>query len=392
MVNEQRLLNYFLDLVRIDSEAYQEREIADKLTADLKALGAEVVEDEAAEVIKPVLSLPNGSGAGNLIATFTGSVPSAQPILLCSHMDTVVPGKGVKPRVEDYIVRTDGTTILGGDDKSGIAVIMEAVKVIRERGIPVGDIEVVFTVCEEKGLLGAKALDVSRLRSRYGLVFDADEPGVLYTQAPAGVHFEWRVFGQAAHAGMAPEAGLSAIQMASQAISRMRLGRVDFETTANIGIIRGGMATNIVPQEVVVQGEARSRNAQKLEEQVNHMLRCFQDAVAGREVTVEGERRQARVEAHTERAYEAMNIPDDAPLVRLVQQAGAAVGTTIPTRAMGGACDANAFNGKGLLVANMGTGMRDIHTTHEWLDVRDMVKTADLVVELLRFHAKGQVL
>lgn len=382
MVNEERLLNYFLDLVRIDSEAYHEREIADKLTADLKALGLDVVEDDAAAKI--------GSGAGNLIATLKGSVSSAQPILLCSHMDTVVPGRGVKPRVEDGIVRTDGTTILGGDDKSGLAVIMETLRAIKEQNLAVGDIEVVFTVCEEKGLLGAKALDVSRLRSKFGLVFDSDEPGVLYTKAPAGVHFEWKVFGLAAHAGMAPEHGLSAIQMASVAIANMKLGRIDFETTANVGLINGGMATNIIPQEVVVQGEARSRDAQKLDAQVRHMLQCFEDAVAGQEVMIhEGERYKARLEAHHEVAYDAMNVPDDSSLVRLVQEAGRAMGVEIPIEAMGGACDANAFNGKGLLVANMGCGMRDIHTTSEWLDVRDMMKTAHIVQELLRLQAAG---
>ncbi len=387
MVNEQRLLNSFLDMVRIDSESYHEREIADKLAADLKAMGAEVVEDDAGDRVKRAPSVPTGYGSGNLIATFKGTSATAEPILLCSHMDTVVPGKGVKPLVEDYIVRTDGKTVLGGDDKSGLAVIMEAVQTVREQGIPVGDIEVVFTVCEEKGLLGAKALDVSLLRSRYGLVFDWEEPGVLYTKAPAGMSLEWRIFGQAAHAGLAPESGLSAIQMASKAIAQMRLGRIDFETTANLGIINGGRATNIVPQEVLVQGEARSRDPKKLEEQVQHMAQCFQDAVTGQAVTVEGVTHIARLESLIEVAYESMDVPDDAPLVRLVQQAGAEIGVTIPTKAMGGACDANALNGKGLLVANMGTGMRNIHTTNEWLDVRDMVTTTNLVVELLRFQA-----
>lgn len=383
MIDERRIQEHFLDLVRIDSEAGNEAGIAAVLTGQLKEMGASVSQDRVGSAI--------GSDSGNIVATFAGSVPGAEPLLLCAHMDTVVPGRGVKPVVEGPIIRSDGTTILGGDDKSGIAIIFEALRATREQRFPTGDLEVVFTVCEERGLQGARAMDTANLRSKFGLVFDSDEPGVLFTKAPAANHLEWRITGRAAHAGVAPERGLSAIKVAAEAIAAMRVGRIDFETTANIGIIRGGAATNIIPAEVVVHGECRSRDAAKLAEQTAHMLRCFDEAAARHAAMLDDVRVEARIEPTVIEAYGAMNVPDDAPVVRLVQAAGTAIGEPVPLKAMGGGCDANVFNTRGISVANLGTGMRDIHTTKEWLDVRDMVKTTRIVVEMLRLHATGAV-
>lgn len=379
MINEKRLQDYFLDLVRIDSEAGDERKIADRLKQDLKELGVSVEEDNAHQ------TLP--SNAGNLVATAKGTVTTAAPIMLCAHMDTVVPGKNVKPVVDGKVIHTDGNTILGGDDKSGIAIIFEVLRTAKEQGIALPDIELVFTIMEEKGLLGAKALDAASLRSRFGLVFDATEPCVLYTSAPAANHLEFKIFGRAAHAGVAPEAGLNAIKIAGEALAAMRLGRIDDETTANIGLISGGAATNIVASDVVLHGEARSRDLAKLEAQTRHMVQCLEDAAARYSVELDGKKVQARAEAVIEKAYDAMNLDDGAPIVRLVLQAGKNVGRDIPTKPMGGACDANVFNGKGISVANLGTGMRDIHTKQEWLDVNDMADCARVVLEMLRLHA-----
>ncbi len=382
MINEARIREYFLDLVQIDSESFDEHAMAQRMREDLKEVGAvEVSEDGAGSKL--------GSNAGNIIARFKGAVSDAPPLFLCAHMDTVVPGKGVKPHLDGDVVHTDGTTILGADDKSGIAIILEALRVAKEREFRTGDLEVVFTICEEKGLLGASALDLSQLRSKFGLVFDATDPSVLYTKAPAANHFEWRIYGQAAHAAVAPERGISAIQIAAHAIATMRLGRIDEETTANVGIIKGGMATNIIPEMVVVQGEARSRNLDKLAAQTQHMVQCFEEAAAKFRVELETEVHVGRVDAHIEKAYDAMNLSDDSAIVRLAQAAGKNLNVPVPTMAMGGACDANVFNGKGIAVANMGTGMRDIHSTNESIDLRDMNNTGRVVLELLRLHADG---
>ncbi len=381
MINEQRLKEHFIDLVKIDSEAGDEAGIATKLKADLSTLGASVHEDDAPTHIT--------TNSGNLIATLPGTVKDAPILLLCAHMDTVTPGRGVNPVLEGSIVHTDGNTVLGGDDKSGIAIIMEAVRTAQEQGIPYGDLEIVFTVSEEKGLLGARALQEGALRSTFGLVFDSDEPGVLFTRAPAANHLEWRIIGKAAHAGVAPERGLSAIQVASQAIANMRLGRIDHETTANIGVIRGGAATNIIPEQVTIHGECRSRNLEKLEAQTQHMLQCFEEAAARHALILDDVAVRAEVQPKNIRAYDAMNVPSDAPVVRLVQQAGASIKQEIPLKSMGGGCDANVFNGRGMSVANLGTGMRDIHTTKEWLDLNDMAQTTRIVVEMLRLHGAG---
>ncbi|MBI4497619.1 MAG: M20/M25/M40 family metallo-hydrolase [Chloroflexi bacterium] len=382
MIDEERLKRYFLDLVQIDSVSRAERAIAQRLARDLEALGIPVVMDDAGSA--------TGADAGNLIARIDGNVPGARPLFLSAHMDTVAPGNGVRPVVEGDIVRTDGTTVLGADDKSGVAIIMEVLRTLKAHELPHGPLDIVFSICEERGLLGAKALDVSRLRARDGLVLDCDDPHVLFTQGPAANHMRWRIIGVEAHAGVAPERGISALQVAAEAIAQMKLGRIDTETTANLGTIQGGTATNIIPNLVEVHGEARSRSVEKLEAQTAHMTACFEEAAARHRLTVDGQTLQARVETSVERAYDLLNVPDDAPIVRLVLQAAATPGTTIETRATGGGCDANVYNGKGLRIANLGTGMRDIHTVKEAIDLQDMSRCARVVLELVQINAQDQ--
>jgi tripeptide aminopeptidase len=307
-------------------------------------------------------------------------------------MDTVVPGEGVKPIVDGDVIRTDGSTVLGGDDKSGIAIICEVLRTLKERQLPPGDIDVVFTICEEFGLLGAKHLDASRLRAREGIVLDSDSAGFLFTRAPAANVMEFTIHGRKAHAGMAPERGISAIQVAAEAIAEMRLGRIDTDTTANLGLISGGMAVNIIPNCVVTRGEARSHDEGKLEAQTAHMRVCFERAAARHTISVDGRLVAARVQWSVQRQYERMNVADGSRIVRLVLAAGDRLGLSVRTAGMGGGCDANIFNCKGLEVANLGTGMRDIHTVKEWLDVKEMVRSAQIVLEIVRLNAERVVL
>jgi tripeptide aminopeptidase len=188
---------------------------------------------------------------------------------------------------------------------------------------------------------------------------------------------------------MAPERGLNAIQIASEGIAAMRLGRIDDETTANLGAIEGGTAINVVPKAVRIRGEARSHDEAKLAAQSAHMQRCLEEAAARHSVTNDGVSTQARVETRIERSYDRMEVPDDAPIVRLARRAAAALGQQVTSAAMGGGCDANVLNRRGFQVANLGTGMRDIHTVKEWLQVSDMVGTAEVIVEMIRLHAAG---
>jgi tripeptide aminopeptidase len=380
MIQKERLIAEFLELVQISSLSKKEGAIARRLRQTLEAMGVQVVVDDA--------GLKVGGETGNLIARFAGTVPGAPPLLLSAHMDTVVPGENVKPIIEGEVIRTNGTTVLGGDDKAGIVAILEAVRVLRERDIPHGDLELVFTICEELGLLGAKHLDVSKLSAQTGLVLDSDGVDELVTRAPAANRMVFTVHGLEAHAGVCPENGISAIRVAAEAIAAMNLGRIDAETTANLGIIQGGTANNIVPKLVVVRGEARSRSLEKLSAQTRHMSDCFSDAARRHRVVLDGKEIQARVEETIERDYEPMDLPDDCQIVRLVTEAAKSLGRPLATRPTGGGCDANVLNGKGLQVANLGCGMRAIHTVNEWLDVRDLVRTAELVLEVVRLNAK----
>ena len=380
MINQERIKNLLLELVQIDSHSRKERDVAERIKKYCEEMGAEVEIDDAGSKV--------GGNSGNVIARFKGTIPDAEPIMMSAHMDTVVPGEGVKPIIDGDIIRTDGTTVLGGDDKSGCAVIIETIRCLKEQNIPHTDIEAVFSICEEVGLLGAKHLDVSRIRSRYGLVFDSDDPGFLFTRGPSSNHLEIKVHGLESHAGVAPEQGISAIRIAAEAISAMKLGRIDEETTANIGVIHGGAATNIIPNLVTLWGEARSLSEEKLEAQCAHMVQCFKDAAAKSEVTVEGKTTKARVEASVDRDYSSMDVPDSSRVVQLVLQAASRMGLKVETMASGGGCDANIFNRKGIECANLGTGMRAIHTVNEWLDVKDMYASAEMTLEILKLNGE----
>src|SRR5206468_1878704 len=380
MINQERIKNLLLELVQIDSHSRKERDVAERIKKDCEEMGAQVEIDDAGEKV-------NGN-SGNVIARFPGSLPNAQPIMMSAHMDTVVPGEGVKPVVEGDIIRTDGTTVLGGDDKSGCAVIVEVIRCLQEQNIPHTPIEAIFSICEEVGLLGAKNVDVTKIKAKYGIVFDSDDPGFLFTKGPSSNHMEYRIHGLESHAGVAPEDGISAIKVAAEGIAAMNLGRIDQETTANIGQIEGGMATNIIPNLVVLKGEARSHNEQKLEAQTQHMLKCLQDAAERYQVTSNGKTTKASVEAHIERDYSSMDVPDSSYVVKLVIQAAKRMGLDVKTMASGGGCDANVFNRKGIECANLGTGMRAIHTVKEWLDVKDMYAAAEMTLEIMKLNGE----
>src|SRR5918997_4677257 len=293
MINQERIKNLLLEFVQIDSVSRKERDVAERIKKYCEELGATVEIDDAGEKV--------GGNSGNVIARFKGTIPDAEPIMMSAHMDTVVPGEGVKPIVDGDIIRTDGTTVLGGDDKSGCAVIIETIRCLQEQNIPHAPIEAVFSICEEVGLLGAKHLDVSRIRSKYGIVFDSDDPGFLFTKGPSANHLEFKVHGLESHAGVAPESGISAIRIAAEAINNMKLGRIDEETTANIGVIHGGEATNIITNLVTLRGEARSLDDSKLEAQTRHIIECLEEAAARYEVTVGGVTTRGRVESHVNR-------------------------------------------------------------------------------------------
>jgi tripeptide aminopeptidase len=379
MINRERMTDAFCELVRIDSHSKEEREVAYYLKGALEAIGCEVRMDDAGEKV--------GGNAGNIIARLPGTKSGAAPLLLSAHMDTVPPGKGVAPVRENGRIRSGGTTVLGGDDKSGLAVILETLRVVRESSVPCGDLEIAFTICEEIGLLGAKHLDVKALRSTQGFVLDSPDASTLFTRSPSADRFEFVVHGLEAHAGMAPENGISAVRVAAEAIAAMPIGRVDPQTTSNVVIVEGGFATNVVPNRCVVRGEARSLADAALDATTAAIRRSFQDAASRATATVDGKLHRAWVEEQCSREYQRMNVADDAPIVKLLMKAATNVGATLRTASIGGGCDANVFNLRGIESVNFGTGMREIHTVNEWLDLEDFYRCAAVVLECVRLNA-----
>lgn len=268
-VNKESLVDEFLELVQIDSETKHETKIAEVLTNKFTELGLDVVEDNSKE--------ETGHGAGNLICTLKGNKDDVDPIYFTSHMDTVVPGNAVKPSIKDGYIVSDGTTILGADDKAGLAAILQTIRTLKENNIKHGDVQFVITVGEESGLVGAKALDGSLLNAKYGYAIDSNGTvGDIIVAAPTQAKLFTVMKGKTAHAGVAPEKGVSAITLAAKAISKMPLGRIDEDTTANIGRFEGGKQTNIVCDHVEILAEARSLIPEKMEEQVAKMKDAYE--------------------------------------------------------------------------------------------------------------------
>jgi len=385
MIEKERMTEHVMDLIKIDSLSKQEKEVALKLEDEMTSLGAECHYDDAGEKV-------NGN-VGNLIVHIEGNKSDAAPFFLSAHMDTVGPGEGILPSIRDGIMKSDGTTILGSDDKSGVSVITEVIRTLKEKDVPHGDIEIAFTICEEIGLLGAKHIDISKFRAKHGIVLDSSTPARLVLRCPSADKLEFIVHGLEAHAGLCPENGISAIEIASEAISKMRLGRIDELTTANIGIVQGGRATNIVPNLVRVVGEARSHNEETLKDQVDHMRKCLHDAVADRQVTIEdnlsigGQTFTAKLEERIERSYDKMDVGGESLPASQVDRAVVNLGHNIAHHTSGGGCDANYFNKMGIECVNLGTGMYELHTVNEYLILEEFYRSAEIVLESIRLNA-----
>lgn len=367
MVNRKRVVDEFLKYIQIDSLSKTEGNFARFITTELETLGAEVYIDEA--------GLKIGGETGNVIAKIKGTL-NKQPILFSCHMDTVTPGIGIKPVIKDEVIYSDGTTILGGDNKAGIAAVLEAIKCLKENNIEHGPIEVVFSIAEETGLFGAKNLDYSKLESKLGFVLDSGgDPGQIVVKGPAQDKIDVKLIGKPAHAGVCPEEGISAIQVAAAAISKMKLLRIDDETTANIGSIEGQGPTNIVCPEVIIKAEARSLSSDKLDIQTAHMVECFESAA---------KEFGAKVDIQTSRAYGPFVIDENDEIVNLVRKACSNIGLNSFTAPTGGGSDTNILNGHGIKAVNLGIGERKPHTLEEHMRIEDLVNTSRLVIEIIK--------
>jgi len=359
-------LDLFLDLAAMSTPPGEERPVADRVARELRALGLEVGEDGAGAEI--------GGNTGNLYCRLD---PTAEgtPLFLCSHMDTVPPAGPIEPIVEDGVVRNAAGTILGADNKSAVVAMVETARRVVEGRIPHAGLELLFTPKEEVGLRGAAAFDCSRLVARVGYVYDQAGPiGEVVLGAPYSSIMFVTFAGQSAHAGMAPEEGRSAIAAAARAIADMRLGRLDEETTANVGLIDGGQARNIVPDRCSFHAEARSHDEKKLADLVQEMLDACTFAA-----TLTG----CEVEAKVEPGFKGYRFRKDDEPVRLARSALERVGVEPFYSFSGGGADANIFNMRGLACLNLANGMAEIHTPQEHIAVDDLDRMVDVTLALL---------
>lgn len=369
-MNQERIVNTFMDYVRISSPTNQEGKFAAHMCEELKGLGFEVTVDDAGPKV--------GSDTGNVIAKLKGNT-DGETILFSCHLDTVSPGMDIKPVIKDGTIYSDGTTVLGADDKAGIAAIIEAIRVLKEENIPHADIEISLSVYEEGGLYGAKNLDYSQFASKKAFILDSGgDPGQIIIQGPAQDKLDIKVIGRPAHAGVCPEEGISAIMVASEAISNMKLLRIDEETTANIGTVLGGGPTNVVVAEVMIKAEARSLNNDKLKAQSDHMVACFEAAA---------EKFGAKIESNVVKMYAAFSIDPEADIVLKAKQACENIGIKPFTDSSGGGSDTNIFNANGLTAINLGIGERKPHTLEEHIHIKDLVASSRIVLELIKVHA-----
>lgn len=367
-IQQDRLVQLFTSLCSINSPPKQEREVVNYVKSFLQDLGFELQEDNASEAV-------NGN-ANNLIATLPANIAGAPKIFFSSHFDTVEPNPNLKIVIEEDIIKTDGTSILGSDDKSGMAAMLEAVRIVVENNLSHGQIQLLLTICEEIGLRGAAALDLDLVDSDFGFVYDTGRPiGTLISQTPTHDTFDIRIIGKPAHAGVMPENGISAIQIAADAIANMKLGRLDPETTANIGIIQGGQATNIVCPEVFIRAETRSRNKEKLEAQVAHMKECFETAAT---------KFGGRVEIHHDRHYESYRLDENFLPVKVALEAAHKVGLSPEMRPTGGGSDANVFNARGLPCVVVGCAMEKVHTHEEFTRISDLEESVNLTLSIIQ--------
>ena len=369
MIDPERLKLEFLNLAAINSPSTRERDLAQYLVSVFEALGGECFFDHSAVYSR--------SESGNLIVRLPGR-EDLEPVLLCAHLDTVEPTEGARPVEEGGIIRNERKGLIGADDKSGIAVIIELARTFRETGAEHPPLDLLFTTCEEIGLLGARYLDYKLIRAREGYVLDSEDPREVILRAPEAIKFTLTVTGRAAHAGLEPEKGINAIKLCAEALSTLPTGRIDEETTLNFGVIRGGKAVNIVPEEVVVEGEIRSHDLKKIEALWEKIEEAF-----GRVTSEKGADGRPAFSAKREEMFPHFRVPEDHRVVRRLVKAAEDLGINLRFARREGGSDANIFNRNGITCVILGTGMRRVHSPEEYLVVEDMVLCARLLYRAL---------
>ncbi len=368
MVSADTLTEIFLELARRPSPPRAERPVADFVHDFLRGLGLRTSEDATGSAI--------GGNAGNIVCRVPAQGGGAAAVMLGAHMDTVPIAGELRPVLEGGVFRNASGGILGADDKSAIAALLHATTLLVESGLPHPAYELLFTVSEETALTGAKHLDLAALASPMGIVLDSAGPvGGITVAAPSQNTVRATFLGRAAHAGVEPEKGCSAIWAAGKALGHMSLGRLDAETTANVGLIRGGTARNIVPEECFIEAETRSHDDAKLTAATSALVDALH--LGAGEVGAD-----LRVEVVTE--YRRYRLGPRATVVRLAKAAVEGVGLAPRVEVAGGGADANILNERGLPTVNLTTGMMDMHSAGEYLPLSELVKLTELIIEVIR--------
>ncbi len=368
LINSKRLLNAFFKVLKIKSPSKHEEEIVRFVSGELKKLGLAVYVDSSGGKI--------GSNGGNIIAKKTSdSKKKREPIFLGAHLDTVSLNGDVVPVIKNgKITNKNKNCVLGGDDKVAIAAILEALKIIKANRIKTGDIYLIFTIAEELAILGAKYVDLKKVPAKYGFIFDGEgDIGTINNQAPYQNTFNIRITGKAAHAGIEPEKGISSIKVASEAISKLRLGRIDKETTCNIGVINGGVAINIIPEITEIKAEARSLETSKLENITKEIRDSFLRA---------SNKYRADIKIDVEREYDGFRIEEDDLPVLVGKSAIKALGRKATVTPTGGGSDINIFNAKGKKAISFSSGMENVHSKKEYVRFSELEKLVELILEI----------
>lgn len=375
-INKERLATTFTTLCEIDSPSRHEGDISRWLKSAFSDLGADLVYEDGSAAL-------TGSESGNLIIRFDGNQPQADGLFFSCHMDTVGPADGVQVVRKGDIFTSKGETILGGDDKSGIAAILELLQLLKENKIQHPMIEIVITTCEEIGLLGAKHLEYDKIQSHYGYALDSSGINHVVVGAPAANKVIVVVKGKAAHAGLCPEAGINALSVTAAALNSIKVGRLDEDSSSNFGLIEGGVAANIIPDKITLRGEVRSHSEQKLQRYTDEIKAAFHDAVANWQPTPETKGQRPECEITVIADYPALSIHPDAPVLQRLQKGAAITSKDIKQIVAGGGSDANIFCSKGVQTAIIATGMNKVHTIDEQLHLGDLTSLTELLVGIV---------
>lgn len=366
MINKNRLLENFIEMVKIPSPSLDERKMADYLRDKLEKIGMRVIEDDTGSKI--------GGNAGNIIAVLDGNTDFH--LMFSAHMDTVTPCENVRPIIKNGRVTSSGDTILGADDKAGIAAIIEGITAIKESGEPHPTIMAIFSVAEETRLLGATHFDHTKYNIKYGFILDSSgKPGTVVKRAPYHDKITISFIGRAAHAGIEPEKGINALYVASHAISKFKMGRIDENTTFNLGIVSGGRATNIVMEEVLIVGEARSFEEKTLGLISEEVIEISRNTA---------EQFKAGINYEVKREYDGFSFSEEAEIIKIVKESVEGLGMKFETQSLGGGSDTNVYNSKGVNTVNLGIGMSKPHAMDEYVEIVDIESTAEIVLGIIK--------